>query len=198
MPSRRRWAGKRNESASDYRLGGRDDKALTTLQQASNVKPSRRRFLRAAAGGFLAVLLAGCTGERADESETTGDATAPTRTPTPTALPQKRHELPDGPKSPPEPPDAWTEKTAGEYAIKYEERHVYNRLHTAEASDVNVGCNVTESEAIDGGYRVVLLCGGAVYSEEKTTHGDYIGKPVTYLVGDGTAIRSDAATRAAD
>ncbi|NEU55943.1 hypothetical protein [Halorussus sp. MSC15.2] len=146
--------------------------------------PSRRHVLCASAGVFGS-LLAGCNGVPESAPSNLGGETT-------SVLPQQRHELPNGPKSPPEPPEAWTEKTAREYAIKYEERHIYNRLHTTEASDINVSCNVTKSEAINGGYRVVLLCGGAVYSEDKTTHGDYIGKPVTYLVGNGTAIRKES------
>lgn len=161
------------------------------------MRPSRRRFLRAAAGAPT-VLLAGCTGERADDPETTSDGTAPTRTPTPITLPQERYELPDGPKSPPTPPETWTEAAAKRYAVAYEERRIYNSMHGSTVDEVTVGCSVTEIEAVRGGYRVVVLCQGAAYFGDDGRHGDYIGKPTVYLVGNETAIRKDATTRDAD
>ena len=146
--------------------------------------PSRRHVICAAAGA-LGGLLAGCSGVPESFASNLGAETT-------SALPQERHKLPDGPKSPPEPPETWTEKTAREYATEYEKRHIYNELYTSEVSEITAGCSVTESEAVDGGYRVVLLCEGAVYYENKDTHGDYIGRPVTYLVGDGTVLRKES------
>ncbi|UPV74992.1 hypothetical protein M0R89_02740 [Halorussus limi] len=157
----------------------------------------RRRFL-CAAGGSSAVLLGGCTGDWRTESPDTAPGETPTTEQTPTALPQERHELPEGPKSPPEPPETWTEESAERYAVAYEERRMYNSMYGSTVDEITVGCSVNAVEAVRGGYRVVVLCQGAAYYGDDGRHGDYVGKPVAYLVGNGAAIRTDAASRTAD
>ncbi|WP_135824232.1 hypothetical protein [Halorussus ruber] len=105
-------------------------------------------------------------------------------------LPQKQHELPDGPKSPPEPPETWTEETAQRYAATYEERRMYNSMYGTTVDEITVECSVQEVESVRGGYRVVVLRQGAAYYGDDGRHGDYVGAPITYLVGNGAAIRT--------
>lgn len=153
---------------------------------ASVCKMASRRYILSASAGVLGSLLAGCIGAPEASSPDLGSET------TTAGLPKKRHRLPEGPKSPPDTPEIWTEKTAREYATEYESKHIYNMLYEKNVSEINAGCGVTESETVDGGYRIVLLCEGAVYYQNKDSHGDYIGRPVTYLVGEGTAIRRES------
>lgn len=173
------------------------------------MKTTRRSVLLGAVG--LCTLAAGCTewrGSAGDpgtspeertfsstERETTEQSTT-TQSPAYTTLPEETYELPEGPKSPPAQPETWNESAARSYVISYEERHVYNTLYNPEVEEINVSCNVAEFETLSEGYRVVVLCQGAAYVGDDGQHGDYIGKRITYLVADGTAIRLEPGVNA--
>ncbi|UPW01023.1 hypothetical protein M0R88_02725 [Halorussus gelatinilyticus] len=158
---------------------------------------SRRQFLRLSCGS-VAGLLAGCAGERRSDSPTATPGRTPTTERTPTTLPRRRHDLPPGPKSPPDPPETWTEESAKRYAVAYEERRMYNSMDGETVNEITVGCSVESVEAVRGGYRVVVLCQGAAYYGDDGRHGDYIGAPIAYLVGNGTAVRTHATSRTTD
>ena len=57
--------------------------------------------------------------------------------------------------------------------------------------EVTVGCSVQDVRAVRGGFRVVVVCQGAAYWGDDGLHGDYIGSPTVYFVGNETAILTE-------
>jgi hypothetical protein len=171
------------------------------------MRTSRRLFLLSTIG--ISSFTTGCaewvkpsneqktsfTNDERSSIETTSQPKT-TRTPEYTTLSEGTHDLPDGPKSPPEPPETWNESTAEAYVIEYEKRHIYNSLYSSRVEKINTSCGVVKVEAINVGYRVVVLCEGVAYLEDADYHGDYIGKRITYLVSEGTAIRLEPGVNA--
>jgi len=89
-------------------------------------------------------------------------------------------------------------QTAKQYALEYEERRLYNSMSGGTVTEVDVGCNVRRVEAVRGGFRVVVVCQGAAYWGEDGRHGDYIGSPTVYLVGNGTAVVTENPSKETD
>ena len=100
--------------------------------------------------------------------------------------------FPEGPKERPSPPNVWTKSSAQSYAREYEERRLYNEYYRERTEEITIGCSSSVLKRTENGYKVTLLCQGAIYDEASTTHGDYIGPEIIYYLTSRAVSRERA------
>ena len=161
----------------------------------------KRRHLLARGAALLPLSLAGCLdsidyfrdeNSRNRNPVTTRDTVNNKTTSVQTVSLVTVPPFPEGPKERPSPPNVWNESSAQTYVREYEERRLYNEYYRERTEEITIGCSSSEVERTENGYKVTVLCQGAIYDEASTTHGDYIGPEIVYYLTSRAVSRERA------